>query len=227
MMRETQTPRILVVEDEEKLLAHLSRTLEEEKFKVDSCESFSSLEEIILMNNFTYDVVILDRLLYSRDSVQLIPQIKERQPRCKILILSAINTSSEKASILNMGADDYLSKPFASEELIARIRVLHRRVPMEVRLGNLVLDTDQRVITVDGIELSLQNREFVLLKTLVQSPGKIFNKNFLYEQVWGVNTDIESNVIEATVNKLRRRLKEIGANVIIKNTRNVGYWIEE
>ncbi|MBS1970064.1 MAG: response regulator transcription factor [Bdellovibrionales bacterium] len=228
MIKETNSSaRILVVEDEVKLLQRLSETLQEQGYWILPCESYQHLEELVLLNDQRFDVIILDRLLHSKDSAGFITAIKQRQPECKILVLSAISTSAEKAAILNMGADDYMSKPFDSDELAARVRVLQRRSRPEVRFGNLVLNIEDRTLIADDQVVPLQNKEFALLRTLIQSPGKVFNKNDLYEQVWGISTDVESNVIEATVNKLRRRLKEVDAGITIKNMRNIGYWIEE
>ncbi len=219
--------RILVVEDEVKLLQRLSEALQEQGYWVSPCDSYQCLEELVLLNDQRFDVIVLDRLLQSKDSASFIAAIKQRLPECKILVLSAISTSAEKAAILNMGADDYMSKPFDSDELAARVRVLQRRSRPEVRFGNLVLNIEDRTLIAADQVVPLQNKEFALLRTLVQSPGKVFNKNDLYEQVWGISTDVESNVIEATVNKLRRRLKEADAGITIKNMRNIGYWVEE
>jgi DNA-binding response OmpR family regulator len=174
-----------------------------------------------------FDLIVMDRLLHGKDSAVLMAKIKERIPDAKVMVLSAINSSTEKAALLNAGADDYLAKPFDSQELIARIRALLRRNRPDLQCGNVNLDSDNRLLKVENQELALTNKEFVLLRTLVENPGKIFGKTYLYEKVWGVNGEIDSNAVEATVTKLRRRLEELGANIHIKNTRNLGYWIEE
>lgn len=219
--------RVLIVEDETKLLEHLSRTLSDAGFPNFTCSSYRDLERMLELPVKRFDLVLLDRLLHGRDSVELILPIKRILPEAQIMILSAINTAAEKTTLLNMGADDYLSKPFDSNELIARIRALLRRNKIELKLGNIVLNLSERTLWVQGAEMTLTNKEFALLRTLAQTPGKIFNKTFLYEQVWEMSVDVESNVVEATINKLRKRLVESGANVHIKNTRNIGYWIEE
>lgn len=226
-MREVSSPRILIVEDEIKLLDHLSQTLSEEGLSNFTCSSIRELQNLLELLQSRFDLIILDRLLQGKDSAVLVGEIKSKMPECQIMILSAINTSSEKAAVLDMGADDYLSKPFDSNELIARVRALLRRSKVELKYGNVVLNSNNRSMIIDTQEIPLPNKEFILMRTLLQTPGKIFNKTFLYEQVWEMSTDVESNVVEATVNKLRKRLIECGATISIKNARNVGYWIEE
>ncbi|HMN68364.1 MAG TPA: response regulator transcription factor [Bdellovibrionales bacterium] len=220
--------RILIVEDEARLLAHLQRILSENGFSVFTCESYRDLENMLAMPLRRFDLILLDRLLHNRDSVSLLKAVREGFPETKIMILSAINTAAEKALLLDQGADDYLEKPFDSEELIARIRALLRRGGRSsLVFGNVALDSDNRSMKIGDQWVSLPNKEFVLLRTLVQNPGKVFSKAFLHEQVWEMSSEVESNVVEATVNKLRRRLKDAGASVQIKNMRNSGYWIEE
>lgn len=224
---ESTVTRILIVEDEPKLLAHLVQTMKMEQFSVSHIESFQDLENLIQDPSHRYDVIVLDRLLHGKDSASLVPQIKLKMPDTKVLILSAINTGSEKASLLYLGADDYLSKPFDTEELIARVKVLMRREFLQIQFGNVKLDFHNRTMVVENNEIALPNREFNLLRTFMQSPGRIFSKALLYEQVWEFKSDVESNVVETTVNKLRRRLSEAGATIQIRNSRNAGYWLEE
>jgi DNA-binding response OmpR family regulator len=218
-------PRILIVEDEIKLLNHLVDSIRAEGFSVFTCSSYRELENLLTLP-VQFDAVILDRLLHGRDSAELLNQAKQIF-EARVMILSAINTSSEKAALIDAGADDYLAKPFDGEELAARLRALLRRDVPDLKLSNVVINSTDRTILVDNSEIPLPNKEFVLLRTLAQTPGRIFNKAFLYKKVWEMNPDVESNVVETTVNKLRRRLKEAGARVNIRNARNSGYWIEE
>ncbi len=218
--------RILIVEDEVKLLSHLVSIVSSTMSSVFTCSSFKELEQILGVKVSRFDVIILDRLLNGRDSAELLPRIKQSYPDARLMVLSAIDTAAEKASLLNQGADDYLAKPFDGEELMARVNVLLRRAPKALSLGNITLQAESRSLSVNGRDIPLTNKEFLLLKTLMQVPGKVFPKNELYESVWEMSADVESNVVEATVNKLRRRLEEVGANVRISNARNAGYWIE-
>lgn len=219
--------RILIVEDETKLLQHLSQVVSAEGFSVFTCSSYAELENMIKLEVRRFDVVILDRLLHGKDSAALVGSIKNEMPDSRIMILSALNTAAEKANLLDMGADDYLAKPFDSNELVARIRVLMRRNRPEIRFGDIVMNSDDRSVRVRENVTPMTNKEFALLKTLMKAPGKVYSKSYLYEQVWEMNTEVESNVVEVTVNKIRRRLSDAGSAVSIKNTRNIGYWIEE
>lgn len=225
--KELSSCRILIVEDEPKLVEHLAQIMREEGHSPFTCQSYRELENILIVSTKRFEVVILDRLLHGRDSAEIIEKLKTELPNTKILILSAIDSPSEKASLLNKGADDYMSKPFGSEELAARVRVLLRRSEPNLMFGNVALNSHDRTIKVGDLEIALPNKEFVLLRTLISNPGKIFSKVFLYEKVWEINAEVDSNAIETMVNKLRRRLEDIGANIHIKNARNTGYWIEE
>jgi len=220
-------PRILIVEDESKLSAHLDGLLKAETFSTFTCSTYRELEMLFEMPLQRYDLIVLDRLLQGQDSAQLLGTIKTKMPEAKILVLSAVNTPAEKAALLDKGADDYVAKPFAGEELVARVRALLRRSVKSVALGNVTLDLEGRSMSIGGQSSALTNKEFVLLRTLMTSPGKVFSKAHLHEKVWGMTADVESNVVEATINKLRRRFKEAEASPQIKNQRNTGYWIEE
>lgn len=223
---EISRERVLVVEDESRILSHLVQMMGEQGYAVTASDSYGDLQTRLKSINPEFDVIILDRLLRGRDSAALVEQIKEVSPDTKVLIVSAINTSAEKAALLDLGADDYITKPFDDDELVARVRALLRRGRPEIKVGNLILDSDRRILKINESEIPLQNKEFVLLKTLMRAPRRIFNKAFLYEHVWEMSADVESNVIETTVNKLRRRLEDAGANVAIKSMRHKGYWLE-
>ena len=223
---------ILVVEDEVSILKNLTITLETEGWTVRTAQSLPALSTLIETKNFYPHIIVLDRILGSEDSASMIEKIKSRFVDTRILILSAIDTGSEKAKLLDLGADDYLSKPFSSQELISRIKALSRRSSLvksldELQVGNLSLNQYLRSSTVDGSPLPLTQKEFQLLILFANNPGKIFPKNILMEKIWNAEKDSESKVVEATMNNLRRKLEASAANVQIKNIRNVGYWLED
>jgi DNA-binding response OmpR family regulator len=220
-------PRALIIEDETKLLRHLEEVMCLEGFSVCTCSTYAEMEEFLNPPVKRIDVILLDRLLQRRDTAEMMPQIKLSFPDTKVVVVSAINTPAEKTALLDLGADDYIAKPFDPDELIARVRAVMRRVPAEPRFGNVILNPDRRTVRVDDLEVPLQNREFLLLNALMKNPGKVFDKAFLLENLWEMSAEVESNVIEATVSKVRKRLEDIGANFTIKSMRNRGYWIEE
>lgn len=220
--------RVLIIEDEEVLRDHLVSLLDVEGFTSSICSSVPEIDRLLEeqpVKNF--DFILLDRLLNGRDAGPKIPEIKKNFVGSRLMVVSAINTPSEKASLLDLGADDYLAKPFDGEELVARVRALLRRNLTMTHFANLHLNLEDRKLFVDESEIHLTNKEFLFLKTLLQEPGKIFSKNYLYEKVWEMSPDVESNALETTITKLRRRLEEAGASAEIRNSRNVGYWIEE
>lgn len=217
----------LIVEDEERLLKHLMDILQEEGFKVYPCGSYIELDSILEMSISHFDLIVLDRLLQGKDSGSLLGKIKSTFSRSKVLILSAINTPSEKAQMLDHGADDYLAKPFDSEELIARIRAILRRNYHTDVFGDLSLNSIARSMRINDQDVVLTNKEFDLLKIFLKAPGKIFNKAFINSQVWEMSAEVDSNAIETTITKIRKKLAEANSIVKIRNIRNRGYWIEK
>lgn len=218
------------MEDDQRLQQHISASLQQHGFAVTPVADAHELEEIFF-SPVTFQVVILDRLLGAVDTKDLVPRLKTHCPHVPIVILSAISTPSERTDLLNLGADDYLGKPFSMQELIARIRVVQRRsgrAPANfLQLGNTVLDAMKRVISVGENSVSLPTKEFLLLKALSEQPGRVWSRMDLLDSIWGVNPSAETNVVEATITNLRRRLTDLNSNLRIRNMRNAGYWIEE
>lgn len=221
--------KLLLLEDDLKLAALLCKSLKEIGFNTEHSANIHDFREIF---KFTpqVDFIIMDRLLGGEDSKSLISELRKLKPQTPIIILSAISTPNEKTEILNLGADDYMGKPFSSQELIARIRALLRRslVPAQnyIQVGNLIIDSTKRIISVEDRNGQLPAKEFMLLHTLSQQVGRIWNKNDLLDYVWGQSSEVETNVVEATIANIRKKLNELGATVSIKNARNIGYWIE-
>ncbi len=222
---------IWAIEDDEKVLILLTTVLRAEGFLVRPCDSLNAAESLVNKGEPAPNLVIMDRLLHDRDGIDFIEPLREAYPDIKILILSAINTSVEKAAALDRGADDYLAKPFSSVELLARLRALARRPSVNrknthLQFSNFMVDTLARVVVVDNKRHTLPNKEFLLLRTFIETPGKVFSKPLLFEQVWDLSGEHETNVVEATINNLRKRMREMNAVAQIKNMRNAGYWIE-
>ncbi|MES2855584.1 MAG: response regulator transcription factor [Bdellovibrionota bacterium] len=222
--------RVLVVEDDQRLSDHLCRVISGEGIASTSVGTMEELDSL-LVGSDDFSAVILDRLLGQKDTKDRVKQIKLRWPSSPVIVLSAINTATERAELINLGADDYLGKPFLTQELLARLKATSRRTygvqENYRRLGNLVLDLTKRTYAVGENYELLPAKEFLLLKVLTDDPGRVLNRSELLESVWGSSSMAETNVVEATISNLRRRLTDIGANVSIKNMRNAGYWIED
>ncbi len=222
--------KALIVEDDEKIASHVAKLLQEEGWRTHILDSALALSETLLSRSETYSLIILDRLLGRSDTKNHLRELRSKWPEAQILILSAINTPLERAELLNMGVDDYIGKPFLNQELIARVRALTRRAkaPSEKyrTIGNTVLDLERFSIQVGGKEESLPQKEFALIKLLTKEPGRVLRRDDLLAVVWGEGVSVESNVVEATITHLRRRLETCGSSIKLKNLKNVGYFIE-
>ncbi len=222
---------ILIIEDESKLKSFLDDAFKKEGHATNGCENVQDIEQILVSGSFLPEVIIMDRLLGNFDSSSMIQKLKNKFNDCKILVLSAINTSDEKARILDLGADDYMSKPFSLPELMARMRVLGRRTSspyssMYAKAGDILIDVKSRVVTVNGKRLDVTHKEYLVLYTFLQEPGKVYNKIELMNIIWDVNTSVESNVVEVTIMNLRKKLEAAESSVKISSKRNIGYWVE-
>jgi DNA-binding response OmpR family regulator len=221
--------KCLLIEDDARLAGHLISSLRDQGFIVTHAWNRHNIFKI-LSESSVFDIVILDRMLGTLDAKEFVSEIKRKWPTAPILVLSAISTPNERTDLLDMGADDYIGKPFSTNELIARLRALVRRnhPPSAnfIKIGNLVIDFMKRIVSIGDTAENLPAKEFLLLRALSQEVGRVWSKTDLLDYVWGHNVNVDSNVVEATVTNLRKRLAAIGAHVQIKNMRNVGYWIE-
>lgn len=222
--------RLLLVEDDLKLAGPLLETFKEQGFLASLARTRNDLVGAI-QSSHEYDVVIMDRLLGQFDSKQLMPELRRKWPNTPLIILSAISTPNERTDLLNLGADDYLGKPFSTHELVARIRVQLRRAVSPVsnyfKVGDLIVDCLRRAAAVGEKSEILPTREFNLLRTLAAEPARVWSKDELLDYVWGQTTTVDTNVVEATIANLRRKLAELGSTVKIRNLRNAGYWITQ
>lgn len=223
---------IIVVEDEERVLGFLTEALRKEGHTVHPCATYSEATETISGIATAAELVIMDRLLDRVDAIALIPLVREKCPSAKILVLSTINDPAQKAAALDLGADDYLGKPFQLIELSARIRSLARRsqdgqnAKSVFMVGDLKVNAVEHKVVSGGKAIDLSNKEYLVLLTLVQHPGRVYNKFQLLDRVWDTQLEIESNVVEVTIKNLRRKLESAGSTAEILSRRNIGYWIE-
>lgn len=205
----------------------LKNTIEREGFTVVNAATANELDRAI-SGDRVFHLLIMDRMMGSEDLKSRIPAIRKRWPKILILAISAIDTPLERASLIDEGVDDYLGKPFFTEEFLARIRALLRRAPGQPEqraIGEAILDLTERRIFVEQKFEELPHREFMILNVLSEK-NKVFSRPELLEIVWGNANHSETNLVEATVTNLRRRIATLNCGFRIRNRRNVGYWIE-
>ena len=219
--------QVMVVEDEPKVERFVRAALEREGMHV---ESTAQMQEIIgYLGRLNFDVLVMDRMLGHDDSLQILPKIRKSFPKLKILILSALGDSMQKTNAINAGADDYLSKPFHVPELVARVRALTRREEFTLQENNqlktekLEIILDRQKVICEGHAVELSSKEFKLLSYLMRFPSRIHSREELLDQIWGLNSDPGSNIVEVTVRRLREKLGEVGRS-LIHTKRGSGYW---
>lgn len=220
--------RILVVEDERLLCDGIAEDLELEKYTADRCYDGEEAYERLSVEH--YDLVILDLNLPGMDGPELLRRIRTERPELRVLILSARAQLADKITGLDLGADDYLTKPFALEELEARVRTLLRREFVQrdtrVQVGELALDTAAREISARGAPLSLTPREFAILEHLMLSPGRWLSQEVLLEHIWAADANPFTNVIRMHISTLRKKLRETLGYDPIRTKVGQGYRLE-
>ncbi|MDD2483038.1 MAG: response regulator transcription factor [Candidatus Shapirobacteria bacterium] len=221
--------KILVVEDEHLIANALKKGLEQEHYTVDL--AFDGLEGFDLAASGDYDIVLLDLMLPKMDGLEICRQLRSQQNHVPILMLTAKSQVEDKIKGLNCGADDYLTKPFAFEELLARIRALARRpqkAASEVlTIGDLSLNLSTYEVTRQGKNISLSSKEYSLLECLLRHANKILTKDQLIQHVWSYESDILPNTIEVYIRNLRLKIDKNYKIKLIKTIRGFGYKISE
>jgi DNA-binding response OmpR family regulator len=219
--------RILVVEDERKIARFIQKGLKEFGFAVEVIGRGDEALEIILDNPF--EAVVLDIMLPGRDGLSILRELRERSNAVPVLILTARGEVCEKVEGLNLGADDYLAKPFAIEELAARLRALIRRQTGEnlvrYRIQDLALDVATRIARRGNRRIDLTAREFSLLECLMRAPGRVFTRTQLCQHVWEYQFDAGTNLVEVYIQRLRRKVDDNEPTKLIQTVRGAGYRI--
>jgi DNA-binding response OmpR family regulator len=217
--------RVLVVEDERKLLRGLQRGLESDGYEVVAVTSGEEAQSQIAAQQF--DCVVLDWMLPGRDGVQVLTSLRRSGDRTPVLMLTARDTVEDRVEGLDHGADDYLVKPFAFAELLARLRSLLRRGQSDretvIRFGDLEVDLLERKVARAGTVIPLRSREFDLLAYLLRHRGNIVTRDMLGRDVWHEPSHALTNVIDVTVTLLRKKLDRSGLKPLIHTVRGVGY----
>ncbi|QPC89243.1 response regulator transcription factor [Mesorhizobium sp. INR15] len=221
--------RILLVEDEPEMVSALRAALKRHDMVVDHAGTLLEAEDFVGADS--YDAILLDRQLPDGDGLTLVPKLRAKKNVTPVLVLTARGDTSDKVDGLDMGADDYLAKPFAFEELLARLRALLRRpAPMQpqfIRSGHLVLDVGHREASIRGEPISLPRRELLVLEALMRRMGRMVQRSTLMEAVFGLDDEIQSNALDTHVSRLRRKLTDADSGVTINGIRGVGYLLRE
>ncbi len=220
--------RILMVEDEPELARGLAGRLRHEGFVVDHVASLGEAIEAVI--SAEYRLLLLDRRLPDGDGLSMLPVVRTRPAPPQVIVLTALDDVPDRVAGLDAGAEDYLIKPYAFDELLARIRVLLRRTrdavaSPSVKIGELEYDLGERVPRIVGVPMVLPRRELAILDTLARRAGRVVMREHLEAQVYGFDDEISSNALEAHISRLRKRLAEAGARVVLHGVRGVGYML--
>jgi two-component system, OmpR family, response regulator PrrA len=221
-------PDVLVVDDDEDIRVSLDRGLRLSGFDVRTAASGEAA--LTAVADRTPDCVVLDVGLPGRDGVAVVEELRSRGVGVPVLMLSARTSIDDRVTGLAAGADDYLVKPFALAELVARLRALLRRVPAAepagLAVGPLLVDPGRRRATVDGAPVELTRREFDLLEVLARNAGLVLSRERLLELVWGYDFAVDTNVVDVFVSQLRRKLEAGGVPRLVHTVRGIGFTLE-
>lgn len=221
--------RVLVVEDEKKTASFIRKALQAEGFAVDVCDNGNDALTAATMTAF--DGIVLDIMLPGRDGLSVLRQLRDRKNATPVLLLSARGEVNERVEGLDAGADDYLPKPFALVELVARVRALGRRggepKSTVLRMADLTLDTISRQAQRNGVTFELTTREYRLLEFLMRSAGRICGRMAILEKVWDYNFDPGTNLVDVYVKRLREKIDADFELKLLHTVRGVGYMMKE
>jgi DNA-binding response OmpR family regulator len=219
--------RILVVEDQKKIASFIRKGLEEQHMVVDVCHDGDAGYELALGES--YDAIVLDIMLPGRDGLSILHQLRKRAITVPVILLSARSELDERLQGLNLGADDYLTKPFYIEELIARIHTIVRRSAGEpdhlLRVADLVLDRVRHQVRRGEDQITLSMREFALLEYLMQAPDRVLSRTQICEHVWNYGFDPATNLVDVYIQRIRKKVDSGSLQKLIQTVRGVGYRI--
>ena len=219
--------RILIIEDEKKTSAYLKKGLEESGYLVDVAHD--GAEGLILAQEESHDVIVLDVMLPTMDGWAVLKALRATKAT-PVLFLTARDDVSDRVRGLELGGDDYLVKPFAFVELLARVRTLARRGPPReselITVGDLEIDVNRRKVRRDGKRIDLTPREFALLQLLARKQGEVLSRTQIASYVWDMNFDSDTNVVEVAIRRLRAKVDDDFAVKLIQTVRGVGYVID-
>lgn len=221
---------ILMIEDDKELCEAVSFRLEQEGFSVTACHDGE--EGLYYMQESPFDLVILDRMLPHMNGIEVLKEARSRQIRTPVLMLTALGELNDRLAGLNGGADDYMVKPFAFEELLARIRCLLRRPAVyqdsvkSISLGDVSFVPETRTLSSREKTCTLSSREGELMEVFLRNPGQTLPRQLLLSRVWGLEADVEEGNLDNYIHFLRRRLKTVESTLQIRTVRGIGYQLE-
>lgn len=217
--------RLLLIEDEPQMAEAISTALHQFDIIVDIAPTLDFARNAVREN--VHDIIILDRQLPDGDGIELIAFLRNHKITIPVIVLTALGSIADRVTGLDGGADDYLAKPFAVEELLARIRALMRRpahvAPMIARLGRLEFSLENREARINGLIIDLPRRELLVLETLIRRQGRTVLRSALEDAVYAFDDEIQSNALDSHVSRLRKKLADNDAGVEIHGIRGVGY----
>ncbi|MBW4846178.1 MAG: response regulator transcription factor [Lachnospiraceae bacterium] len=221
--------KVLIVEDEVRLADALGQIMKEQHYQADIV--YNGTDGLSCGLSGEYDVIVLDVMLPGENGFQVVKKLREARIQTPVLMLTARDDIQDKVTGLDRGADDYMTKPFIPEELLARIRALSRRqgevIVEEMKFGDLTLTLSANDLCCGTKSIHLGYKEFEVLKILMSNSGRIVSKETLISRVWGSDSDAEDNNVEAYISFLRKKLNFVGSSVEISTLRKVGYRLEE
>jgi heavy metal response regulator len=221
--------RILVIEDEKKVANFIKQGLEEEGYAVDWAAD--GQEGLALALDGVHDLIVLDLNLPKMDGLEVLQELRQAKIKAPVLLLTIRAMIEDKVLGLDAGADDYLTKPFSFQELLARIRALFRRrlqaEPALLQVADLILDPSRRVVRRGAEKIDLSTKEFALLDYFMRNPGRVLTRTMIAEHVWDYDFDTATNVIDVYVNFLRKKIDADRAVKLIHTVRGVGYVMQE
>lgn len=220
--------RILIAEDEVYIAKALKVMLEKSKYTVDMVHN--GLDALDYISQLSYDGIVLDIMMPGMDGIEVLKQARNRGITTPVLFLTAKSEVEDRVTGLDAGADDYLPKPFASTEFLARVRALVRRsnhyVSSVLQLGSTTLDCNQYLLSHGKNSVRLNNKEFQLMELFFRHPSNVFSSDSLMEHVWGLDSEADISVVWTYIGFLRKKMKEISANIEIRTIRGAGYALE-
>jgi len=219
--------RILLVEDESKVARFITRGLTADRFAVDTAADGNS--GLDLATTYQYDLIILDLMLPGMSGTEILRQLRQKDTNVPVLVLSARDALADKIGHLELGADDYLTKPFAFAELLVRVKALLRRGPVNrasvIRVGDLELDRLSRRVTRGGRQIELTAKEYSLLEYLMSNAGRVLSRSMIIEHVWDQSFDGVFSIVDVYLGRLRSKIDQSADRKLIRTVRGVGYSI--